>query len=97
MVAVIVKVKLQANRNSILVNRGMIRKKTKLEHHNQQKNEREEDKGWLAILLLQLPQPYAALCFMACLSIFQTNYNEFRMLLRMWLCLILNFNILCLL
>ena len=30
------------------------------EHHNQQKNDEEEDKGWFAILLLQLVQPYAA-------------------------------------
>ena len=32
------------------------------EHHNQQKNDKEEDKGWFAILLLQLVQPYAATC-----------------------------------
>ena len=31
-------------------------------HHNQQKNDKEEDKGWFAILLLQLVQPYAATC-----------------------------------
>ena len=29
---------------------------------NQQKNDKEEDKGWFAILLLQLVQPYAATC-----------------------------------
>ena len=32
------------------------------EHHNQQKNDKEEDKGWFAILLLQLLQPCAATC-----------------------------------
>ena len=32
------------------------------EHHNQQKNDKEEDKGWFAILLLQLVQPYAGTC-----------------------------------
>ena len=32
------------------------------EHHNQQKNDEEEDLGWFAILLLQLVQPYAATC-----------------------------------
>ena len=32
------------------------------EHHNQQKNDEEEDKGWFAISLLQLVQPYAATC-----------------------------------
>ena len=32
------------------------------EHDNQQKNDKEEDKGWFAILLLQLVQPYAATC-----------------------------------
>ena len=32
------------------------------EHHNQQKSDKEEDKGWFAILLLQLLQPYSATC-----------------------------------
>ena len=32
------------------------------EHHNQQKNDKEEDKGWFPNLLLQLLQPYAATC-----------------------------------
>ena len=33
------------------------------EHHNQQNNDKEEGKGWFAILLLQLQlQPYAATC-----------------------------------
>ena len=32
------------------------------EHHNQKKNDEEEDKGWFAISLLQLVQPYAATC-----------------------------------
>ena len=32
------------------------------EHHNQQTNDEEEDKGWFAISLLQLVHPYAATC-----------------------------------
>ena len=32
------------------------------ENHNQQKNDKEEDKGWFAILLLQLLHSYAATC-----------------------------------
>ena len=38
----------------------------KHEHHNQQRNDKEEDKGWFAILLLQLVQPYAATCGKSC-------------------------------
>ena len=30
--------------------------------HNKQNNDKEENKGWLAILLLQLLQTYAATC-----------------------------------
>ena len=33
-----------------------------LEHHNKQNNDKEENKGWFAILLLQLLQPYASTC-----------------------------------
>ena len=32
------------------------------EHHSQQNNDKEEDKGWFAILLLQLLQLYTATC-----------------------------------
>ena len=32
------------------------------EHHNQQKSDKEENKDWFAILLLQSLQPYAATC-----------------------------------
>ena len=32
------------------------------EDHNKQNNDKEENKGWFAILLLQLLQPYAATC-----------------------------------
>ena len=32
------------------------------EHHNKQNNDKEENKGWLAILLLPLLQPYTDTC-----------------------------------
>ena len=32
------------------------------EHHNKHNNDKEEIKGWFAILLLQLLEPYAATC-----------------------------------
>ena len=44
------------------------------EHHNQQKNDKEEDKGRFAILLLQLVQPYAATCEPA--VTLKTNFSQ---------------------
>ena len=32
------------------------------EHHNKQIDDKEENKGWFPILLLQLLQPYATTC-----------------------------------
>ena len=73
MVVVIVKVKLQTKPTFVFffpMGTGSVDGPSVLmegvrgehEHHDQQRNDKEEDKGWFAILLLQLLQPYAATC-----------------------------------